>query len=73
MAAEPLQVAAGNRTPRNPDLCLALQDKSFFARLIYLRFLFLEGRVRAVLPVRFFLLLDFGSLTNSGADINTES
>jgi hypothetical protein len=41
--------------------------------LIYLRFLFLEGRVRAALLLRFFLLLGFGSVTNSGADINTES
>ena len=30
-------------------------------------------RVRAVLLFRFFLLLGFGSLTNSGADIKTES
>jgi len=42
-------------------------------RLIYLRFLFFEGRVRAAAPFRFLVLLGFGSVTNSGADINTES
>jgi hypothetical protein len=41
--------------------------------LSYLRFLFLEGRGREALPFRFFLLRGFGSLTNSGADINMES
>jgi hypothetical protein len=38
-----------------------------------LRFFFFEGRVRAALLFRFFLLVGFGSVTNSGADINTES